>query len=188
MRPIFLIGFMCSGKTTLGRALASRTGMRFIDLDQMIEQEQGMSVKSIFSSLGETEFRRLEADALARVSMMSDVIIACGGGTPCSPGAMELMNGRGITVHLVPDQSRLVRRLMYGRRKRPLLATISTNEEMLDFARRKIAERAPWYDRAQHIFDSTMLETPMEIAITVDEFINEFFNGDTSRATISSQK
>lgn len=180
MRPIFLIGFMCSGKTTLGRALASRTGMRFIDLDQMIEEEQGMSVKSIFDELGEAKFRRLEADALARVSMMTDVIVACGGGTPCQPGAMQLMNDRGLTIKLVPDSTRLVRRLMYGRRKRPLLAGIATPAEMLEFATRKIEERAPWYDQARHSFDSSMLETKMEIAITVDEFINEFLNGSPS--------
>lgn len=179
MRPIFLIGFMCSGKTTLGRALASRTGMRFIDLDNLIEEEQGMSVKDIFASRGEDEFRRLEADVLDRVSAMQDVIIACGGGTPCQPGAMQLMNDRGLTIKLVPDNTRLVRRLMYGRHKRPLLAGIATKGEMLEFAARKIEERAQWYDLARYTFDSSMLETPMEIAITVDEFINEFINGDS---------
>lgn len=167
---------MCSGKTTLGRALASRTGMHFIDLDLMIEDEQGMTVRDIFAERGEDEFRRLEAEALARVAAMQDVIIACGGGTPCQPGAMQLMNERGLTVWLVPDSSRLVRRLMYGRRKRPLLAGIKTDAEMLDFATRKIREREPWYGLARHTFDSSMLETKMEIAITVDEFINEFIN------------
>lgn len=180
MQPIFLIGFMCSGKTTLGRAVAARTGLRFIDLDVMIEQEQGMSVRQIFDSLGEDEFRRLEADALSRVSGMTDVIVACGGGTPCRPGAMQLMNHSGITIHLVPDDTRLVRRLMSGRKKRPLLAGIRSADEMCSFARAKIAERLPHYSLAAHTFDSSMLETPMEIAITVDEFVNEFINSQIS--------
>lgn len=175
MRPVFLIGFMCSGKTTLGRALAVRLGVDFHDLDTEIEREAGMSVKEIFTELGESGFRDIESRVLARVAAIGDCVVACGGGTPCRPGAMELMNEAGITVRLIPQVHRHVRRLMTGRHKRPLIAAISDPKEMKDFLDFTSAKREPYYCKAQHHFDSTYLENPTEIESTVERFVEQFF-------------
>ncbi|MDE6692253.1 MAG: shikimate kinase [Muribaculaceae bacterium] len=174
MRPVFLIGFMCSGKTTLGRALGIRLGVDFYDLDHEIEREAGMSVREIFDRYGETGFRRLESLALERIATLGDCIVACGGGTPCRPGAMEMMNSAGLTVRLVPEPRRHVRRLMSGRHKRPLIASIDNAKEMKDFLDFTEAKREPHYSKAQYRFDSTYLENPQEIQSTVEKFIRQF--------------
>ena len=174
MRPIFLIGFMCSGKTTLGRAVCERTGLRFIDLDDAIEQRMGMTVSEIFDAYGEARFRRLERDMLAEVSAMADVVVACGGGTPCQAGAMDLMNDRGVTIRLVPSEKRMVKRLMAGRHKRPLIASIESPSEMRDFLIFTSAKREEHYCKAQHRFDTTYLENTEEVESTVAKFVDQF--------------
>ena len=173
-KPIFLIGFMCSGKTTLGEALARATKFSFIDLDELVESRAGMSVSEIFATQGEAAFRTMEMEALRHAAASGPAIIACGGGTPCAPGAMELMNSLGITVYLKPEMRRLVERLMEGRHKRPLIATIDNKEEMLRFAQAKIAAREPHYSKAVAAFDSSRLETPEEISDTVNQFIAQY--------------
>lgn len=167
---------MCSGKSTLGRALNRVTGMPFVDLDHYIEDEAGMSVKEIFAKLGEEVFRRMEWDALMRLAGMQDVIVACGGGTPCREGAMELMNASGTTVLLVPQAERLIRRLMMGRHKRPLIADITSHQQMVRFVEELSAKRMPYYSKAQYTFDTSLLETDCEIAITLDEFVRRFLS------------
>ena len=79
MKPVFLIGYMGCGKTTLGEALARQMGLRFIDLDEWIETRQGMTIVKIFDEQGEGPFRKLEEDALREVASMTDVIVSCGG-------------------------------------------------------------------------------------------------------------
>lgn len=176
---------MCSGKTTLGRAVCERTGMRFVDLDCYIEERTGMTVKEIFASLGEEAFRTLEGDALQQVAAMQDVIVACGGGTPCQPGAMELMNRCGLTVRLVPARRRLVKRLMAGRRKRPLLAEISTTAEMADFYDFASAKREAHYCKAAVKFDSTRLDSVEEVEATVDRFIDEIIESTIYKTQVA---
>ena len=139
--PIFLLGYMCSGKTTLGVALAAACGFRFLDLDEDIERSSGLSVSEIFSLHGEAAFRAMERAALERAAALTDTVVACGGGTPCRNGAMELMNAAGDTVYLKPSEQRLIPRLMQGRAKRPKLSGISTEVEMLALARGMISER-----------------------------------------------
>ena len=180
MRPIFLIGFMCSGKTTLGRAVCERTGLRFVDLDNEIERQAGMSVKEIFATNGESAFRELERAMLAEVSALEDVVVACGGGTPCQPGAMDLMNETGITVRLVPSERRMIHRLMAGRHKRPLIASITSPAEMRDFLIFTSAKREEHYCKARNRFDTTYLDNPEEVISTVDKFIAEYLNPNNS--------
>ncbi|MED9996215.1 MAG: shikimate kinase, partial [Paludibacteraceae bacterium] len=82
-KRIFLVGYMCAGKTTIGMALAQKLGYRFIDLDQYIEQQQGKSVSAIFAQNGEAYFRKLESQALTDMFLLNNVVVATGGGTPC---------------------------------------------------------------------------------------------------------
>jgi shikimate kinase len=99
MKPVFLIGYMGCGKTTLGEVLARQMGVPFIDLDEYIEHQQGMTIVEIFASDGEARFRELETAALRDVAAAGGAIVACGGGTPCHGDNMALMNQTGITVN-----------------------------------------------------------------------------------------
>lgn len=165
---------MCSGKSTLGRAVAEITGVPFVDLDQAVERRVGMSVREIFDTQGEAAFRFLERQLLSEICREgAPTIVACGGGLPCQPGAMDEMRSCGLTVWLQPSADRLIDRLMEGRAKRPLLAGISTRSDMQAFAKKMLAERTPFYAQAQTQFDSSLLETEEEIAATARRFAEE---------------
>lgn len=172
MRPIFLIGYMGCGKTTLGRALAGATGLELIDLDEYIEQKAGMTIDRIFGEHGEEAFRAMEREALAAVATREDVIIACGGGTPCRDGMMDLMNSAGLTVWLRASLPVLHRRLCEGRATRPLIASISSDDALMDFIRVNLEKRSPFYSRAGACFDSSRLESEAEIEDSVNRFVS----------------
>lgn len=173
MKPIYLIGYMGSGKTTLGKALAARCDIRFIDLDDYIEDRAGKSIKEIFASEGEAAFRELERRSLIEVGGMDDTVIACGGGTPCFGENMELMNRNGVTVHLLTSHQRLLERLKLGRAKRPLIANLN-DEELDNFIAGQLERRMPHYSKAAYTFDSTLLEDENQIERSCAAFISQF--------------
>ena len=165
MKPVFLIGYMGCGKTTLGEPLARLLGWRFVDLDIYIEQQCGMTAKEVFMTHGEAHFRQLEREALNEVAAMGgDAIVACGGGTPLQPGNMELMNRVGITVWLRTSVERITSRLVLPeqRSKRPLLNNMS-DEEIKESVKKGLKARNKFYKKAQLQFDSTRLESEEEI-------------------------
>ena len=176
-KPIFLIGYMGCGKTTLGRALQKRLGLRFFDLDTYVEERLGCSVAECFARYGEARFREEESRSVSRLCADAlregNYLIACGGGTPCRPGMMELLNSCGLTVHLTTSVERLVERLCVARSHRPLIAGLSDGE-LSAFVRGQLALRMPFYSRAAAEFDSTFLEDEAQIEATVDNFIKRF--------------
>ena len=121
---------MGCGKSTLGKALAQRCDIEFIDLDDYIETRAGKKIREIFADEGEAAFRGIEREMLLEVSEKSNVLVACGGGTPCFGDKMSIMNSRGITVLLQTSHERLFERLKRGRQKRPLIAALT--DEQLD--------------------------------------------------------
>lgn len=173
MKTIFITGYMASGKTTFGKALARRLGVQHIDLDFYIEQRFHSTVKDIFATRGEAEFRRIESNLLREVGEFSDVIISCGGGTPCHAGNMEYMNSRGLTVCLQASEDVIARRVMQAGDKRPLMAGKS-KDEIIATIREHMAVRAPFYDLAQIHISGDELESVQQIATTVDEFIGRY--------------
>src|SRR5919199_1173160 len=96
--PIFLIGFMGAGKTTVGRALAERLGRSFFDLDEMITRRAGRSVQQIFADLGESEFRQMEREAIQECKQIKDAVIALGGGAYISEANRADLSEIGRTV------------------------------------------------------------------------------------------
>ena len=118
---IFLIGFMGSGKSALGRKLASRMGYQFIDMDNLIEEKEGMSVRKIFRKKGEAGFRKMERKTLEKLIRKDKLVISTGGGVPCGPGNMGLINQHGISVYLKMDQSALYERLKTRQSRRGFL-------------------------------------------------------------------
>ncbi len=100
MKRIILLGYMGSGKTTIGKALSLALNMRFYDLDWYIENRMRKTIAHIFSERGEEGFRKIEYNMLHEVCEFEDVIISCGGGTPCHFDNMDYMNQQGETVYL----------------------------------------------------------------------------------------
>lgn len=176
---IFLLGYMGCGKTTLGRALAARMPVSFIDLDEYIEARAGMSVREIFATHGEARFREMEREAVEAIASATDpsatTIVALGGGTPCQPGNMELINSLGLTVHLTTPIPRLAERLALAKAQRPLIAKL-TDEEITGFITNHLASRLPYYRMARESFDSTLLENQEQVDATARLFIKKFMS------------
>ena len=160
MKPVFLIGYMGCGKTTLGEVLARQMGKPFIDLDDYIEQQQGASIKEIFANCGEDRFRQMETSALREVAEMDGVIVSCGGGTPCYSGNMEIMNEVGVTVWLTTSPERMTARLLLPEQKskRPKVKDLA-DVDVFPLVKRELAQRTPYYSMARLQFDSTDIET-----------------------------
>ncbi len=156
-----------SGKTTLGRALARAACLDFVDLDHYIQGRFSCSVSDLFARRGEEGFRRIEHNLLHEVAEMSDVVVACGGGTPCFFDNMDYMLERGTVVYLVPDSERLRERLWRGRTRRPAIASLSP-EELDAYIERTLAARGPVYGRAHLRVESSALENRDQIARTVE--------------------
>ncbi|MDE6490769.1 MAG: shikimate kinase [Muribaculaceae bacterium] len=172
MRPIFLVGYMGCGKSTLSRAVSCLTGLTFIDLDKYIENRDHASVGDLFALRGEQGFRILEQRMLHEVAEFENVIVACGGGTPCFSDNMDYMNARGLTVWLDTPVDRLFSRLKRGRAKRPLIAGKS-DEELLDFIRCTLESRKEFYAKAAETFCSELLENKAEIDATAQLFVDK---------------
>lgn len=151
---------MGCGKTTLGEALAQEMRLTYIDLDHRIEQSTGKTIPEIFDEMGEIRFRQMESQALCETAMMNDVVVGCGGGTPCHNDNMSLMNAMGTTVWLTTSPQRITSRLLLPdqKRKRPKIMNLP-DDAILPLVRRELAERKPYYMQAQLQFDSTDIET-----------------------------
>ncbi|HET6373081.1 MAG TPA: shikimate kinase [Candidatus Polarisedimenticolia bacterium] len=119
---IYLVGFMGSGKTTVGAALARELGYRLIDLDREIEKQRGLSVSEIFEKEGEPAFRQMEAGILRSTEHARDVVVATGGGTMTRWENREFIARTGVTVWLDAPLEVLLERCRGGER-RPLLST-----------------------------------------------------------------
>lgn len=149
MSRIILIGFMGSGKTTLGKQLAKQMTLPFVDSDQLIEKIEGMPVSEIFEKHGETYFREREKEILLSIEEISDMVLSVGGGLPCQEDRMELLNKLGTTIYLRLMPEILFQRLENEREKRPLLKDV----DLLQFIVQKLEEREVYYNKAQIILD-----------------------------------
>lgn len=157
MKSTILIGYMCVGKTTVGRALAKRTGRMFYDLDWYIEERYHQRVSEIFANGGEERFRDLERRMLHEVAEFEDVVVACGGGTPCFFDNAEYMNSVGNTFYLSATPDVILSHLNMSRGKRPLLEG-KTGEELRLYVEQQLAERIPYYEKARHTISISTLD------------------------------
>jgi len=144
---VFLIGYMASGKSTLGKALAKALALPFIDLDVEIERTEGTSISEIIDSKGELHFRKIESGVLNELLEQNDTgVFALGGGTPVFYNHMELLNTEGETIFLDVPVGELARRLE-GDIKRPL---IQNKEDVAEFVAKHMFERRAYYSQAKH--------------------------------------
>jgi shikimate kinase len=153
---IFLIGFMGSGKTTLGRKLAARMNCEFIDLDHKLEQQVELSIAEYFSFFGEDAFRKLESEVLKKTIYPDDVIISTGGGLPCYFDNMDWMKANGKVVYIKLAPKTLADRLESGKEERPLLQD-KHGDDLVAFIEQKLAEREVFYSQATIIADGLSL-------------------------------
>ena len=145
---VFLIGYMASGKTTIGKLLAARLGYVFLDTDRCIEAKKLKTVAEIFSEEGEVCFRKLEQKCLHELAEFENVVISTGGGTPCFFDNMQYMNEFGATVYLKWSAKDLSERLMLDKtNRRPLIARLKENE-LEAFVATGLTEREPTYSQA----------------------------------------
>lgn len=150
---IFLVGFMGTGKTHWGKIWADHLQFSFIDLDELIEGEEGLSVHEIFLKNGEDHFRRTEAVVLRRLGQKANSVVACGGGTPCFFDNMNWMNTYGTTVFLRARTSFIVENIKKQDGKRPLVNGMN-DEELFFFIESKQKEREVHYSKATIIIDA----------------------------------
>ena len=165
-KTIFLIGYMASGKTTLGRAFARAAGREFIDLDQYITRRFRKTIPEIFAEKGEEGFRQLERNMLREAGAFNGVVVSCGGGTPCFYDNMEFMNANGVTVWLKAGVECIVRRILCAKTRRPITEG-KTPEELPAFVAAHLRQREPYYSQAQLTLGSEDLETASGISATV---------------------
>jgi shikimate kinase len=150
---LFLVGYMGAGKTTLGKLLAKKLNLHFLDVDLFIENRYHKSITAIFEEKGEAEFREIERQILQEIIGFENVIIATGGGLPCFFDNMDLMNQTGITIYLRTGVEELTKRLKSSKQKRPLIKG-KTLEELKDFIETSLKKREIFYNKASIIFDT----------------------------------
>lgn len=169
-KPIFLIGFMGSGKTTWGKKLANALAIPFIDMDHEIVEKIGMSIPEYFGLHGDEGFRKIEREVMLEQAERTG-IISTGGGTPCYFDNMQWLIDHGTVLYLKHSPKSLWNRLSQSDvNKRPALKGFS-GEELLSFIEEKLDERAPFYDRAHIHVDQ--INTPLEKLV---EIIKDYQN------------
>jgi shikimate kinase len=149
---IYLIGYMGAGKSRFGRLLAERTGLKFIDLDDLFEEHYHIGISDFFEKYGEPVFRKLEHDILHSTADFENCVISTGGGTPCFHDGMAFIKGNGISVYLKLDLDTLFIRLKSVKKKRPLISGMS-DPELLRYIEKQLRERERDYLEADFIIN-----------------------------------
>ena len=165
-RCVLLVGFMASGKSTVGRILAGILDWPFVDSDAVIEETAKATIPEIFRDQGERAFRRLERDVIDRAARETDVVIATGGGWAAQPGTMDALPRTALVVWLRIGAEEAVRRAGASGTTRPLLEV----PDPVGSARRLLAEREPGYRGAHWEIDAEGRE-PREIAQAIARYL-----------------
>lgn len=147
---IFIIGFMGSGKSTLGKPVAREMECEFVDLDRYLEEQEQSTIADVFRDKGESYFRELERRYLMELSEKENLVLATGGGTPCFFDNMDMMNRLGVTVYLKQDPEILVSRLLKSHRERPLIKGMD-RVELVEYISKELVRREEFYNKASII-------------------------------------
>ena len=162
MTRIILIGYMGAGKTTIGKVLARELGLDFYDLDWYIEDRFHKKIPQIFADSGEAGFRDIERKMLHEVAEFENVVISCGGGTPCFFDNMDYMNKQADTFFLNAAPPVLKEHLLMGKSVRPLIVGKSP-DELEAFVSENLQARLPFYTQAKHTIDIEVIHTKEQI-------------------------
>lgn len=162
-RNIVLIGMMGAGKTTVGRLVAERLARPFADTDELVQAETGRSIREIFATWGEREFRRLEAEAVRHVAALRGQVIAVGGGAIADPGNRTHLRATGELVLLDADDEVLAQRAGDERDERPLIAGTDVVETLRELRQVRQAD----YSLAANVVIDTTGRSAQEVAHAV---------------------
>lgn len=171
MKRIFLIGYMGSGKTSMGIKLAENLGLTFVDMDHHIEEKYHKTVSQIFEESGQDAFRKMEQNCLHEVAEFENCVIATGGGAPCFFDNMTFMNAHGLTVYLNLSSEQLAARLEMSRAgKRPLIAN-KQGDELRQFIAEGLSAREVFYKQAK----VSVSGTDDEILANIEKAVSDFY-------------
>lgn len=170
---IVLMGYMGSGKSTIGKSVSERFKLDFIDLDSYIEQKEELSIKEIFTTKGEIYFRIKEAEYLKEVlESKKNYVLSLGGGTPCYGSNLEsIKESNAVSYYLKANIPTLATRLQNGKQNRPLIATLN-DEQLFEYIGKHLFERAPYYEQSEfkiNINDNSVEEVSNAISATLDK-------------------
>ena len=165
---------MGSGKTTVGRALAKEIGLPFYDLDWYIESRMRKKISQIFAERGEEGFRKIECNMLHEVAEFEDVVISCGGGTPCFFDNIDYLNQQAQVVYLRCEPEVLHKHLLMCKGDRPLLKG-KTPDELIEYIRQQLELREPYYTKARYTLDVSLMDNTEKIKITIEK-LRELLN------------
>lgn len=165
---------MGAGKTTVGKELAAALGVTFYDLDWYITMRYHRSVPEIFAERGEEGFRELERRMLHEVAEFENVVVSCGGGTPCFFDNIDYMNSLADTIYLQATPEVLAMHLRMGKGKRPLLEG-KTPEELEAYIQEMLQTREPFYQKAKYTLDVSLLDSASKIQESV-KLIRDMLN------------
>ncbi len=170
---IFLIGYMGSGKSTIGQKLSTILKYEFVDLDTYIEDKEGKSIPELFKSKGEIYFRKIENQYLKEVLKFHSAIVSLGGGTPCYGNNMDIIKSTNDTksIYLKASIPQLAERLMKEKNNRPLISHIKNPEGLIEFIGKHLFERSFFYTQA----NITISVDSKSINEIVEEIIMELF-------------
>jgi len=168
MIRIILIGYMGAGKTTVGKALAQELGVIFYDLDWYISSRMRKTIAQIFEERGEEGFRQIERNMLHEVAEFENVIISCGGGTPCFFDNIDYMNQQAPVIYLKAEPEVLYKHLAMSKNDRPLLRGKS-QEELITFIQEQLEKRNPFYTKARYTLDVSLMDNYEKIKISVNK-------------------
>jgi shikimate kinase len=171
MKKVVLIGYMGSGKSAISKKIANLINILFVDLDDYIQEKEGMSIENIFKKKGELYFRKIEHQLfLELLDSKESLIISTGGGTPCYFNNHELLKGKEvISVYLKASISTLVDRLKLEKQWRPLIAHLD-DTELQEFIAKHLFDRSFYYNQAAYkvIVDGKNIE---ELATEIAELL-----------------
>ena len=165
MNNIYLVGFMGTGKTHIGKELAKKKKWRFINLDDLIEFKEKRSIRDIFAQSGEPYFRRLEKACLKEVAKEKKFVVACGGGIVLNPENIRIMKQSGKVICLCASVDVILKRTA-GSSDRPLL-NVANPKNQIELL---LKMRAPYYARADKTIDTTKL-SPAQVVAKIEKMI-----------------
>jgi len=147
---IILMGYMGSGKSTIGEKLSKMLNFESLDLDVYIQNNEGKSIPDLFKSKGEIYFRKIEGRYLSEILSLENTVVSLGGGTPCYGNNMKVINSaiNSKSIYLKASIPNLVERLYDEKAARPLISHLETKDELTEFIGKHLFERSVFYHQA----------------------------------------
>ena len=166
---IVLMGYMASGKSAIGKVLAKKLNLQFIDLDVFIEENEGVTISELFQTKGEIYFRIKEGEYLKEIlEKNKNTVISCGGGTPCYGNNLEIIKKYSISFYLKASMNTIFERLKNETSERPLVATIGI-ENLKEYIAKHLFERNEFYEKSNYTIsvDNKTIETIEEEVVAL---------------------